>query len=62
MESDISNSHQYQCRACILVDGINLREDENEDQITEKVKYVLTCNLEEEVHQEFDKCHCVGPV
>ena len=29
------------------------------------VKYVLTCNLrfdEEEVQQEFDKCHCVGPV
>ena len=57
--------HQHQRRACILVDGINLREEENEDQITEKVKNVLTRNLgfdKEEVQQEFDKRHRVGPV
>ena len=44
--------------------GINLR-GENEDQITEDVKNVLTRNQgfdEEEVQQEFGKCHSVGPV
>ena len=57
--------HQYQRRACILVDDINLREEENEDQITEKVKDALIRNLgfdEDEVQQEFDKCHRVGRV
>ena len=41
------------------------REEENENQITEKVKNVLTRTLgydEEEVQQEFDKCRSVGPV
>ena len=40
-------------------------EEENEDQITKKVKNVLTRNLgfdEEEVQEEFNKCHRVGPV
>ena len=62
---ELDNLHQYQCCACIPVDAINLRGVENEDQITEKVKNVLTYNLgfnEEEVQQEFGKCHCVGPV
>ena len=61
----IHDLHQYQSRACILSDGINLREEENEDQITERVKIVLTRNLgfnEEEVQQELDKCHRIGPV
>ena len=56
---------QYQGSVCILVDGINLREEENEDQITENVKNVLIRNLgfdEEEVQQEFGKCHRLGPV
>ena len=56
---------QYQGCVCILNDGINLREEENEDQITENVKNVLIRNLgfdEEEVQQEFGKCHRLGPV
>ena len=60
----IQDLHQYQSRACILAGGIK-REEENEDQITEKVKNVLTRNLgfnEEEVQQELDKCHRTGPV
>ena len=51
--------HQYQHQACILVHDINLKEEENEKQITEKVKHALTHNLgfgEEEVQQELDNC------
>ena len=50
---------------CILASGINLRGEKNEDQIMENVKNVLTRNQgfdEEEVQQEFGKCHRVGPV
>ena len=42
-----------------------MREEENEEQITEKVKNVLICNLrfdEEEVQQEFNKFYSVGPI
>ena len=57
--------HQYQRCACILVDDINLREEENEGKITEKVKNVLIRNLGfdgEEVQQEFGKSYRLGPV
>ena len=62
---ELDDLHQYQCRACTLVDRLNLREKENEDQITEKVKNLLNHILwinEEKLQQEFDKCHHLGPV
>ena len=62
---ELDNLHQYQCCACTLVDRLNLKEKENEDQITEKVKNLLTHILGingEKLQQEFDKCHHVGPV
>ena len=52
LSNESGDLNQYQRRACILVDGNDLREEENEDQIVEKVKNVLTHNLgfdEEEI-------------
>ena len=63
LSDELDDLHQYQRRSCLLIDGIKPAENENEDQIKEKVKNVLTRNLdfdEREFDKEFDKCHRVG--
>ena len=55
--------HQYQRRACIILDGITPSEHEKTEEITRKTKNVMVKNLnfsEEEVALELDKCHQLG--
>ena len=61
---ELDDLHQYQRRSCLVIDGINPQENETTEEINQKVKNVLTKNLnlpEDEVEQELDKYHCLGP-
>ena len=63
LEKEVDDLHQYQRRACIVVDGIQPEDNETEDQIKYKVRNVLTKNLGFEANQvdnEIDKCHRLG--
>ena len=63
LEKEVDDLHQYQRRACIVVDGIQPEDNETEDQIKQKVRNVLTKNLGFEANQvenEIDKCHRLG--
>ena len=63
LEKEVDDLHQYQRRACIVVDGIQPEDNETEDQIKHKVRNVLTKNLGSEANQvnnEIDKCHRLG--
>ena len=63
LEKEVDDLHQYQRRACIVVDGIQPEDNETEDQIKHKVRNVLTKNLGFEANQvdnEIDKCHRLG--
>ena len=63
LEKEVDDLHQYQRRACIVVDGIQPEDNETEDQIKHKVRNVLTKNLGFEANQvdnEIDKCHHLG--
>ena len=63
LEKEVDDLHQYQQRACIVVDGIQPEDNETEDQIKHKVRNVLTKNLSFEANQvdnEIDKCHHLG--
>ena len=62
-EKEVDDLHQYQRRACIVVDGIQPEDNETENQIKHKVRNVLTKNLGFEANQvdnEIDKCHRLG--
>ena len=63
LEKEVDDLHQYQQRACIVLDGIQPEDNETEDQIKQKVWNVLTKNLGFEANQvenEIDKCHHLG--
>ena len=63
LEQDIDNLQQYQCRGCIIVDGITPLKDETEEQITAKTRNFLIKNLgfeEKKVNEELNKCHRLG--
>ena len=64
LSQELDDLHQYQRRSCLVIDGINPQENETTEEINQKVKNVLTKNLnlpEDEVERELDKCHCLGP-
>ena len=63
LKQEVDNLQQYQCRACIIVDGITPVKDETEEQITAKTKDFLIKNLgfeERKVNEELHKCHRLG--
>ena len=64
LSQEVHDLHQYQRRACIILDGITPNEHETADEITRKAKNVMVKNLnfsEEEVDIELDKYHRLGP-
>ena len=64
LSQEVDDLHQYQRRACIILDGITPSEHETTEEITRKAKNVMVKNLnfsEKEVDIELDKCHRLGP-
>ena len=45
LKQELDNLQQYQCRACIIVDGITPVKHEMEEQMTAKTKNFLIKNL-----------------
>ena len=63
LSNQIDDLKQYQRRHCIVIDGIRSSPNETSNQVTEKVKKVLTENRQfhpEEVNYQIDKCHRIG--
>ena len=64
LSQEMGDLHQYQRRACVILDGIAPSGHETTEEITRKAKNVMVKNLnfsEEEVDIELDKCHRLGP-
>ena len=63
LSNEIDKLHQYQCRTCIAIEGLNKNRNENQDYIIKKTEKVLTCNIEfskKEEIKDLDKCHRIG--
>ena len=45
LSQELDDLHQYQRRSCLVIDGINPQENETTEEINQKVKNVLTKNL-----------------
>ena len=65
LTNEVDDLQQYQRRQCIVIDGLQTTPNETISQITLKTENVLAQHLKvdpDEVVNQTDKCHCIGPL
>ena len=65
LTNEVDDQQQYQRRQCIVIDGLQTAPKETILQVTQKAENVLAQHLKldpDEVLNQTDKCHCIGPL
>ena len=60
----VDDRQQYQWRQCIIIDGLQTTLNKTISPVTQKAKNALAQHLKldpDEVLNQADKCHCIGP-
>ena len=60
----VDDRQQYQWRQCIIIDGLQTTLNKIISPVTQKAKNALAQHLKldpDEVLNQVDKCHCIGP-
>ena len=65
LTNKVDDLQQYQQRQCIRIDSLQTTPNETLSQVTQKAENALAQHLKldpEEVVDQIDKCHCIGPL
>ena len=63
LKQQLDDSVQYSRRNCLILDGVDVKNNENENSIIQDVKEILETEvkLEKEVINDIDRAHRIGP-
>ena len=65
LTNEVDDLQQYQQRQCIVIDGLQIAPNKTILQVTQKAENVFIQHLKldpDEVVNQIDKCHCIGPL
>ena len=65
LTNEVDDLQQYQWRQCLVIDGLQATPNETISQVTQKAENALAQHLQldpDEVVNQIDKCHRIGPL
>ena len=65
LTNEVDDLQQYQQCQCIVIDGLQTTPNKTITQVTKKAENALAQHLKldpDEVVNQIDKCHCIGPL